>query len=92
MSGHHPWPPPRSKAHNIEWDWADSPYQYPPMESDVCACDSKLCVDCSPTEQIKQGRVTHHESDAALLASLGATRLWLTFYKLKRWILKRLGR
>jgi hypothetical protein len=92
MSGHYPWPPPRkrSTAHNIEWDY--SPYNYPPMESDVCSCDSRLCVECSPSEQIKQGRVTHHESDEALLASLGATRLWLTYYKLKRWILKRLGR
>jgi hypothetical protein len=70
MSGHHPWPPPnnRSNAYNLEWDY--SPYaSISPENEGSCSCNSRLCVDCSPTEQIKQGRVTHYDSDQALLDS-----------------------
>jgi hypothetical protein len=100
----------KSTAHNVEWDWADSPYNYPPMESDVCACDSRLCVDCSPdrltsAEQARTERATAI-ADAAIARgepmirsfiagpsySPWHFRLLLTYYRLKRWILKRLGR
>jgi hypothetical protein len=119
MSGHYPWPPPRkrSTARNIERDWADSPYNYPPIESDVCACDSKYCLDCDPdgsglgeptvrrlVSKTKQNRVRLptpmpepgsglQPDDWAYVKDVDIQfALWLTYYRLKRWILKRLGR
>jgi hypothetical protein len=53
--------------------WNYSPFNYPPMESDVCACDSKLCVDCSP--------------DFSAYTDMGGflpIGFWFAYYRLKR--------
>jgi len=65
-----------STAQNLDWEL--SPYNFPPMETDACECGSCLCTDCgSVAVSLPDGwTIEPHQ------------RFWLTYYKLKRRVLR----
>lgn len=68
---------------------------YPPMESDVCQCESKLCTDCGPVWKPKAEK-PEIDLDNGLIwvghAYFSLNRLWLTYYKTVRWIKRLVAR
>jgi hypothetical protein len=70
-----------ANSKNLEWSWSpyslyalgeDSPTNYPAHESDVCACGSQYCLDCSLENQPPK-------TDKQPLSY----RFWLNWYRTK---------
>jgi hypothetical protein len=69
-----------STAENHEWDGPYTAWSVD-QESDACQCDSRYCTDCSPIDALLKTERHAKRPDHIF-------RLWLTWYRLKRWLFK----